>query len=120
MKSFTLTAIMAAYASAVALNDADLIAAATENDIDVAGIVGEINANLGGDDIAADIGAESIEGELKGSESATGDLAGSSNEDILSTINDTLSKNIIQDKGDKHDRANDPVPDNYRAPPKQN
>jgi len=98
MKSFTLMAVMAAYASAVALNDL-----AAEHDIDIAGIVDDITNDLDGD-IATGIADSDIGGELKGSEAATGDLAGSSNEDILNTINDTLAKNLDKDE-DKHDRS---------------
>ena len=120
MKSFALMALMAVNAYGVALaEDAGDAAAA----LDVSALVdGAMPADLtppSDEEIVVD-GDIAAELDAADGDAAQGDvpLEGQQAKDVVSAIDTTMAKNSLKSKQPNLD--DNPVPNNYRAPPKQN
>ena len=115
MRTFALLAFLAAYASGTELKGDD---ATADVKADAAAAADAVDAAL--DDASKDLEAAS---DAVDGEAATGDDAGKAvtDEDLAASIDGALAQadeNGEQKKKDPH--ADEPVPDNYRPPPKQN
>lgn len=99
MRSFALMAIMAAYASAVAVNDGSDLTDGVEKDIQSA--------------------VDAITADVDGSNEALADSGNNEhNQAIADSIDGTLDK--INTLGAPPQQEHTPEPDNYRPPPEQN
>ena len=115
MRTFALLAFLAAYASGTELKGDD---ATADVKADAADAADAVDAAL--DDASKDLEAAS---DAVDGEAAKGDDAGKAvtDEELAASIDGALAQadeNGEQKKKDPH--ADEPVPDNYRPPPKQN
>ena len=118
MRTFALLAFLAAYASGTELKGDD---ATADVKADAAAAADAVDAAL--EDASKDVeaAADAVDGEAAKGDDDAGTAKAVTDEDLAASIDGALAQaneNGEQKKKDPH--ADEPVPDNYRPPPKQN